>query len=135
MSPSLFNLYTEIIFRNIKDIPGLKISGNNINNIRYADDTALVAETPEQLQLLLNKVNEESEKNGLSMNAKKTKVMVINRGGKDKTPSINIKLNDTVLEQVNTFIYLGQLISDDIRSDQDIKRRIGIAKTIKEIVN
>ncbi|RUS80216.1 hypothetical protein EGW08_012012 [Elysia chlorotica] len=61
MSPSLFNLYTEIIFRNINELPGMNISGQNINNIRYADDTALVAETPEQLQALLDKVNEESE--------------------------------------------------------------------------
>ncbi|RUS71508.1 hypothetical protein EGW08_020721 [Elysia chlorotica] len=97
MSPSLFNLYTEIIFRNINELPGMNISGQNINNIRYADDTALVAETPEQLQALLDKVNEESEKCGLAMNAKKTKVMVINR--KDITPKININIGNTVLEQ------------------------------------
>ncbi|RUS75926.1 hypothetical protein EGW08_016314 [Elysia chlorotica] len=127
MSPSLFNLYTEIIFRNINELPGMNISGQNINNIRYADDTALVAETPEQLQALLDKVNEESENCGLAMNAKKTKVMVISR--KDITPKININIGNTVLEQVSTFIYLGQLISDDNRADQDIKRRIGIAKT------
>ncbi|RUS87138.1 hypothetical protein EGW08_005070 [Elysia chlorotica] len=106
---------------------GMNISGQNINNIRYADDTALVAETPEQLQALLDKVNEESENCGLAMNAKKTKVMVISR--KDITPKININIGNTVLEQVSTFIYLGQLISDDNRADQDIKRRIGIAKT------
>ncbi|RUS76894.1 hypothetical protein EGW08_015333 [Elysia chlorotica] len=117
----------EIIFRNINELPGMNISGQNINNIRYADDTALVAETPEQLQALLDKVNEESEKCGLAMNAKKTKVMVISR--KDITPKININIGNTVLEQVSTFIYLGQLISDDNRADQDIKRRIGIAKT------
>ncbi|RUS81312.1 hypothetical protein EGW08_010919 [Elysia chlorotica] len=93
MSPSLFNLYTEIIFRNINELPGMNISGQNINNIRYADYTALVAETPEQLQALLDKVNEESEKCGLAMNAKKTKVMVINR--KDITP----KIGNTELEQ------------------------------------
>ncbi|RUS75173.1 hypothetical protein EGW08_017081 [Elysia chlorotica] len=97
MSPSLFNLYTEIIFRNINELPGMNISGQNINNIRYVDDTALVAETPEQLQALLDKVNEESENCGLAMNAKKTKVMVINR--KDITPKININIGNTVLEQ------------------------------------
>ncbi|RUS68901.1 hypothetical protein EGW08_023338 [Elysia chlorotica] len=93
MSPSLFNLYTEIIFRNINELPGMNISGQNINNIRYADDTALVAETPEQLQALLDKVNEESENCGLAMNAKKTKVMVISR--KDITPKININIGNT----------------------------------------
>ena len=68
MSPSLFNLYAEYIMRNVgldKAQPGIRIAGRNINNLRYADDTTLMAESKEELKSLLTKVKEESEKTGL----------------------------------------------------------------------
>ena len=78
MSPCLFNLYAEYIKRNAgldEAQPRIKIAGRNINNIRYADDTTLMAESKEELKSLLMKLKEESEKIGLKLNIQKTKVM------------------------------------------------------------
>ena len=78
MSPCLFNLYAEYIMRNSgleETQAGIKIAGRNINNIRYADDTTLVAETEEELKSLLMKMKEESEKVGLKLNIQKMKIM------------------------------------------------------------
>ena len=77
MSPCLFNLYAEYIIRNagLEEAQAeIKIAGRNINNLRYADDTTLMAET-EELKSLLKKVKEESEKVGLKLNIQKTKIM------------------------------------------------------------
>ena len=71
LSPCLFNLYEEYIMRNA----GIKIAGRNVNNLRYADDTTLMAEREEELKSLLMKVKEESEKGGLKLNIQKTKIM------------------------------------------------------------
>ena len=78
MSPCLFNLYAEYIIRNagLDEVQGgLKIAGRNINNLRYADHTTLMAESEEELKSLLMKVKEESEKVGLKLNIQKTKIM------------------------------------------------------------
>ena len=77
-SPCLFNLYAEYIMRNAgldEAQAGIKIAGRNINNLRYADDTALMAESKEKLKSLLMKVKEVSEKPGLKLNIQKTKIM------------------------------------------------------------
>ncbi|GFN96228.1 endonuclease-reverse transcriptase [Plakobranchus ocellatus] len=68
-------LYSEIIMRNLENHPGIKVCGQNINNLRYADDTVLIAENKEDLQKLPNIVEEESRKKGLELNSKKTEVM------------------------------------------------------------
>ena len=78
LSPCLFNLYAECIIRNTgldKAQVGIKIAQRNINNLKYADDTALMAESEEELKSLLIKVKEESEKVGLKLNIQKTKIM------------------------------------------------------------
>ena len=78
LSPCLFNLYAEYIMRNTgleEAQAGIKIAGRNINNLRYADDTTLMAENEEELKSLLMKVKEESEKVGLRLNIQKTKIM------------------------------------------------------------
>ena len=78
LSPCLFNLYAEYIMRNPgleKIQAGIKIARRNINNLRYADDTTLMAESEEELKSLLRKVKEESEKVGLKINIQKTKIM------------------------------------------------------------
>ena len=78
VSPCLFNLYAEYIVRNSgleETQAGIKISGRNINNLRYADDITLMVESEEELQSLLMKVKEESEKVGLKLNIQKTKVL------------------------------------------------------------
>ena len=79
MSPCLFNLYAEYIIRNAgldEAQAGIKITGGNINNLRYADDTTLMAESKEELKSLLMKVKEESEIVGLKLNIQKTKIMI-----------------------------------------------------------
>ena len=78
LSPCLFNLYAEDIMRNAgleETQAGIKIAGRNTNNLRYADDTTLMAEREEELKSLLLKVKEESEKVGLKLNVQKTKIM------------------------------------------------------------
>ena len=78
LSPCLFNLYAEYIMRNAgleETQAGIKIAGRNINNLRYADDTSLLAESEEELKSLLMKVKKESEKVGLKLNIQKTKIM------------------------------------------------------------
>ena len=78
MSPYLFNLYKEYIIQNARldeAQAGFKIAGKNINNLRYANDTTLMAESEEELKSLLMKVKEESEKVGLKLNIQKTKIM------------------------------------------------------------
>ena len=79
LSPCLFNLYVEYVMRNAgleEAQAGIKIARRNINNLRYADDTTLMAEREEELKSLLMKVKEESEKVGLKLNIQKTKFMV-----------------------------------------------------------
>ena len=76
--PCLFNLYAEYIMRNaglVEAQAGIKIAGRNINNLRYTDDTTLMAESEEELKSLLMKMKEESEKVGLKLNIQKTKIM------------------------------------------------------------
>ena len=78
MSPCLFNLYAEYIMRNAgleETQAGMKIAGRNINNLRYADDTTLMAESEEELKSLLTRVKEKSEKIGLKLNIQITKIM------------------------------------------------------------
>ena len=78
MSPCLFNLYAEYIMKNAgleEAQAGIKIAGRNLNNLRYADDTTLMAESEEELKSLLKKVKVESEKVGLKFNIQKMKIM------------------------------------------------------------
>ena len=80
MLPCLFNFYTEYIMRNTgqeEAQAGIKIAGRNINNLRYADDTTLMAESEEELKSLLMKVKEESENVGLKLNIQKMKIMAL----------------------------------------------------------
>ncbi|GFS04911.1 endonuclease-reverse transcriptase [Elysia marginata] len=121
-----FRKASEYIFREIDDVPGLKMNGENINNLRYADDTVLLAESENGLQNLVTIIEEKSEQYGLMMNTKKTKVMVIS---KTEPPKVNIKVKGECIEQIEQFKYLGQLITTDARSDNEIKSRIRITCT------
>ena len=105
LSPYLFNIYTEFISRECNELEGINIHGLNINNLRYADDTALITENQENLQKVVTKVREESSKAGLEMNVKKTKTMIISR--KPEGKKIEIKVGDEILQQVHKYIYLG----------------------------
>ena len=102
LSPCLFNLYAEYIMRKAgldKEQAGIKISGRNINNLRYADDTTLMAES-EELKSLLMKVKEESEKVGLKLNIQKTKIMA-------SVPIISWQIDRETVQTVTNFIFLG----------------------------
>ena len=85
---------------------GIKIAKRNINNLRYADDTTLVAESKEELKSLLMKVKEESEKAGLKLNISKTKIMV-------SSPITSLQIDGETMETVTDFIFLGSKITGD----------------------
>jgi hypothetical protein len=126
LSPSLFNNYTEKLFRVIKNMPGLNIHGRNINNIRYADDTVVLAESELELQELITTLNSISQDFGLEINIQKTKTMVISKT--EKQHNVAVKINNVTLEQVKSYVYLGHTITEDGRCEVEIKKRIGMAK-------
>ena len=127
LSPDLFNIYSETIMNELIGVAGVNIGGRNVNNLRYADDTALIADSQEKLQELLDIVVRESASRGLKVNAAKTQVMVISKG--DTQVPANIVANNQQLKQVRNFKYLGSTISEDGRSEPDINSRIAMAKT------
>ena len=110
-SPYFFNIYSEIILRNIKHHEGVRVGGNNINNLRYTDDTVLIAESEEKLQNILTTITVESENKGPQLNAKKTECMVISK--QSDIPVCYILCKGERIKQVNTFKYLGFTISPD----------------------
>ena len=89
----LFNLYTEMIFRHIEDMEGVIVGGININNLRYADDTVVLADSEGSLQTILNEVNEAGKAFNMKMNAKKTKTMIISK--KDDKPKVSTTIDGT----------------------------------------
>ena len=126
-SPTLFNLYTEKIFRHIINMKGVNVGGTNYNNLRYADDTALLAWNEKELSELISKINEVGKQFGMKINIKKTKTMVVSK--KPNSPKINIAIDGEQIEQVASYMYLGGLITEDGRSEKEIKRRIMIARS------
>ncbi|MGX9987587.1 reverse transcriptase domain-containing protein [Soonwooa purpurea] len=124
-SPDLFNLYSEAILRELEDLPGFIIGGHNLNNIRYADDTVLIADTEKKLQELLQKVAKESAGKGLSINYKKTECMVISKKTNQKC---TLQVGNTRIKQVQKFKYLGSVLTEDGKCDAEIKTRIGLAR-------
>ena len=125
-SPDLFKLYGEKILRLINDGDGFEIGGNNNTNIRYADDTTSIAESPIKLKRPRNVVVEESGKKGLSINRKKTFCMTVSKD--DINLGYPLKINRESVKQVHKFNYLGSLITPDERSSVDVKKRITTAK-------
>ena len=98
---------------------GIKIAGRNINNIRYADGTTLIAESAEELQSLLMTVKEESEQVGLKLNIQKTKIMA-------SGPITSCQIDGETLETVADFIFLGSKITADGDCSHEIKRRYSL---------
>ena len=127
MSPSLFNLYTESISKSTEGMPGINISGNIVNNLRYADDTVLFADNEQDFQNIVDTIHRQSKEFGLDINVKKTKTMVISR--KAEIPRVSITVNNNLLEQVKEFTYLGQNLCADGKNGGEVRRRIGMAKT------
>ena len=125
LSPHLFSIYTENIMREADlDDDGVKISGDRISNLRYADDTALLADNYDSMCDVLNKVNVAGERSGLRLNAKKTKVIHIN----SKTTPDPIAVNGDNLEYVLEMKYLGSIKTCDGSCSKDVKTRIAMAK-------
>ena len=120
LSPCLFNFYAKYIMWNtgLDELQaGITIARRNINNLRYADNTTLRAESEEELKSLLIKVKEESEKAGLKLNAQKTKVMA-------SSPIMSWQIDGEKLETVADFIFLGSKITVDSDSNHKIKRNL-----------
>ena len=126
LSPCLFNFCTEYIVRNAgldEAQAGIKISGRNINNLRCADDTTLMAESEEKLKSLLMKVKEESEKVGLKLNIQKTKIMA-------SGPITSWEIDGETVETVSDFIFLGSKITADGDCSHEIKRGLLLGRRV-----
>ena len=109
LSPCLFNFYAEYILRNAgleEAQAGIKIAGRNINHLRYADDTTLMAESEEELKSLLMKVKEESEKAGLKLNIQKTKIMA-------SGPITSWETDGETVEECQTLFFGDSKITED----------------------
>ena len=102
---------------------GIKIAGRNINNLRYADDTTLMAESEEELKSLLMKVKEQSEKVGLKLNIQKTKIMAT-------SPITSWEIDGETVETVSDFIFGGSKITADGDCSHEIKRRLRLGRIV-----
>ena len=125
LSLCLFNLYAEYIMRNAgleEAQGGIKIARRNVNNIRYADDTTLMAESKDELKSLLMKVKE-SEKVVLKLNIQKTKIMT-------SSPITSWQIGRETVETVSDFIFLGSKITADGDCSHGIKRRLLLGRKV-----
>ena len=124
--PSLFNFYAEYIMRNAglgETQAGIKIAGRNINHLRYADDTTLMAESEEELKGPLRKVKVESEKAGLKLNIQKMKIMA-------SGPITSWEIDGERVETVSDFILGGCKITADGDSSHEIKRHLLLGRKV-----
>ena len=102
---------------------GIKMAGRNINNLRYADDTTIMAESEEELKSLLMKVKGDSEKVGLKLNIQKTKIMA-------SSPITSWEIDGETVETVSDFIFLGSKITTDSDCGHEIKRRLLLGRKV-----
>ena len=102
---------------------GIRMDGKNINNLRYADDTTLMAESEEELKSLLMKVKEESEKVGLKLNIEKTKIMA-------SSPITSWQIDGEAMETVTDFIFWGSKITADGDCSHEIRRRLLLGRKV-----
>ena len=129
LSPELFNLYSEDIFSNINHLSGLSINGENITNIRYADDTALLANSQEDLQALVDRTTKESEARGLFLNVKKTECMLVSKKPASEN-MMDLTCKGSPIKQVDKFKYLGRILTQDAKDITAIKVQIAKAKQV-----
>ena len=124
--PCLSNFFAEYIMRNAgldEAQAGIKIAGRNINNLRYADDTTLMAESEEVVKSPLMKVKEESEKVGLKFHIQKTKIMA-------PGPITSWEIDGETVETVADFIFLGSKITADVDCSYEIKRHFLLGRKV-----
>ena len=120
LSSCLFNVYAEYVVQNAgldESQARIKIDRRNINNLRYADDTTLMAESEEELKSLLMRVKEESEKAGLKLNIQKTKIIA-------SSPITSWQIEGEKVEAVTDFIFLGSRITVDSDCSHELKRHL-----------
>uniref|UniRef100_A0A8B9XCQ5 RNA-directed DNA polymerase n=1 Tax=Bos mutus grunniens TaxID=30521 RepID=A0A8B9XCQ5_BOSMU len=126
LSPCLFNFYAEYIMRNAgleEAQAGIKIARRNVNNLRYADDTTLMAESEEELKSLLMKVKVESERVGLKLNIQKTKIMA-------SGPITSGEIDGETVETVSDFFWGGSKITANGDCSHEIKRRLLLGRKV-----
>ena len=128
LSSSLFNLYTEKIFKAVGVMKGVAVGGASISILRYADDTAQLICNEKDLQDLVTAVNDKGKPYGMEMNVMKTKTMVISRS--KQAPKINISFEGKPIEQVGKMVYLGHIVTETGKSNTEIKRIIAIARSV-----
>ena len=126
LSPCLFNLYAEYVMQNAgldEAQARIKIARRNISNLRYSDDTTLMAESKEEVKSFLIKVKEESEKVGLKLNIQKTKIMT-------SSPITSWQKDGETMETVTDFIFLGSKITADGDCSHEIKKRLLLGRKV-----
>ena len=120
LSPYLFNFYAKYIMQNAgldETQAGIKTAGKNSNNLRYTDDTTIMAERKEELKSLLMRVKDESEKADLKLNIQKTKIMT-------SSPITSWQIDEEKVETVTNFIFLGSRITVNADGSHEIKRHL-----------
>src|SRR5438132_8474239 len=122
----IINLYSENIMRHIEGVGGLIIGGHTLNNLRYADDIVLIAQSKEKLQEMLDIIDSYNEENGLSINQRKAERVVVSKYQNVIDSGITLKGNP--IKQVENFKYLGSWITNDGKCGKEIKTRIAMAK-------
>ena len=126
LSPCLVNLYAEYIIRNARLDEAqarIKTARRNINNLRYANDTTIMAESEKELKSLLMKVKEESEDVGFKLNIQKNKIMA-------SGPITSWQIDGEIMERVRDFTFLGSKITAECYCSHEIKRRLLLGKKL-----
>ena len=127
LSPLLFNIYAEAMMKESTDEveEGVRMGGHRIQAVRFADDQAMTASTAHGLQNIMTKLNEVVERYKMRIDKNKTKVMKIGKGEQEQ---LQIEIGGNILEQVHQFKYVGSMITEDGRSEKEVRRRLALAK-------
>lgn len=124
LSSDLYNLYSKKMFSDFEEMTiGIKVGGKIYNNLRFADDTVLIAESWDQLQVLTSKVKEVGKQYGLNININKTMCMAVSKQKLPFNIKDSVQINGENLKSVNTFKYLGTMINSNRKCE-----KIGLAK-------
>jgi hypothetical protein len=127
LSPLLFSIYAEaMMVEAMEDIEeGVRVGGEPLKDVRFADDQGMVASTEQGLQKVMNRLNETAKRYDMKINVKKTKVMVVSR---EEGKAVNLTIDGQKVEQVKTFKYLGAIMTENGSCIEEVKARIGMAK-------
>ena len=130
LSTILYNIYAEAMMKEAleNNNDGIRVGGIDISADRYADDQAMISNTNAGLQRLLDLLNETGKRYGMKVNIKKTKVLRVSKKKRDSN-STKITIDGIKIKQVKIFCYLGSIISEDGRCENDINCRLGMAKS------